>query len=152
MISNFKGYCNTCGFSGLNAPQVCALSGLKIDADDYCSKHRRNLIKCSICGQIIVSDGIIDNGHLICKVCFSNSNSCIICRFGNTCSFQTDPSPLPKMINKEVRQGNMIAVTQVMNPERIHITCEKGCKCFDKENGCLKQIGSCPNREVYYRD
>lgn len=152
MITNFKGYCNTCGYAGLKAPQVCALNGWKVESDDYCSKHRRNPVKCSICGQIVLSNGIIDEGHLICATCFSNSRTCATCRFSNTCEFQTNPSPLPLTVNKEIRQGNMIAVTQVMNPERIHITCEKGCKCFDPKKGCLKQNGKCNNQEVNYHD
>lgn len=152
MITNFKGYCNTCAIAGLKAPQVCALSGLKIEAKDYCSKHRTSLTKCSICGNVILADAVIDNGHLICQSCFSILKTCKTCHFGNVCEFQTNPSPIPQMINKQIRQGNMVAVTQVMNPERIHITCEKGCKCFDKENGCLKQNGMCGNQEVKYFD
>jgi hypothetical protein len=46
---------------------------------------------------------------------------------------------------KEIRQGNMIAQQQVQNPERIRQTCQKGCKCWDEEFGCLKSNGCCGN-------
>lgn len=152
MPNNFKGYCPSCRLNGLKAPRVCALTGLEVGPEDYCSKHRRSLVTCSICGQIILTGGILNDNHLICNNCFSNLNSCNVCRFNNICTFETDPSPLPKAIQKEIRRGNMQAVTQVMNPERVQITCEKGCKCFSKENGCLKQKGSCTNVDVLYND
>ena len=147
-----KGTCNTCRLAGLKAPQVCGLTGRQITADGYCDKHRRSVLTCSICGNIILSNGIIDNTHLICRNCFSQIDSCNVCKNLNICTFETDPSPLPKAIQKEIRQGNMTAVTQVMNPERVRITCEKGCKCFDKKNGCSKQNGTCANCEVRYLD
>lgn len=149
---NFKGYCPTCALAGLKTPEVCALNNQRVTSDDYCSWHHRDLQKCSICGNIILSDGIISENHLICRNCFSNLESCSVCRFSNICEFETNPSPLPKAISKQIRQGNMTAVTQVMNPERIRITCKQGCRCFDSKNGCLKQNGSCTNCEVIYND
>lgn len=152
MNPEFKGYCKSCRFAGLQTPNMCGLAGWQITDTDFCSKHRRSVMTCDTCGRVIVSGGVYFDNHLICNHCLSLLGTCEICRFGNTCEFETNPSPLPKFVQKEIRQGNMSAVTQVMNPERIHITCEKGCKCFDKKNGCLKQIGSCPNGEIYYRD
>ena len=153
-IPNFKGYCKSCAFLGLKAPEICALSGLKMkEEEEYCSRHSNSFQKCAICGSPVIShDGIIDDGHLICQSCFFHLNSCHFCRFGNTCEFETDPSPLPKYVQKQIRQGNMTAVTQVMNPERIHITCEKGCICYSSENGCMKQKGSCSNSKTIYND
>ena len=153
MPDNFKGYCKSCALRGLKAPEVCALYNVKRANDEYCSDHRNSLVTCSICGNVILSDGIINDGHLICRNCFSNSETCKICRFCDVCEFETNPSPLPKAVQKQIRQGNMTAVTQVMNPERIHITCEKGCKCYDAQKGCLKQKnGSCSNISIQYLD
>ena len=152
-LPNLKGTCSSCRLAGLKAPQVCGLSGRRITADGYCDGHRRSVSVCSICGNIILSNGIIDDNHLICWNCFSNLNSCGVCKNVNICTFETDPSPLPRAIQKQIRQGNMTAVTQVMNPERVRITCEKGCKCFSKEKGCLKQNNAaCSNQEVSYND
>ncbi len=43
----------------------------------------------------------------------------------------------------------------VMNPERIRETCQKNCKCWNDEMGCLRQNGTCgqykeviPNAEM----
>lgn len=153
MPDNFKGYCKTCALAGLNAPRVCALSGQNKQPEDYCDEHRQTLTRCSICGQIILQKAIIDDNHFICGNCFSLIKTCKTCRNGDLCDFMTNPSQIPPMIEKQVRKGNMTAVTQVMNPERIRITCEKGCKCYSKENGCLKQIsGTCGNQEVLYND
>jgi hypothetical protein len=49
---------------------------------------------------------------------------------------------------REVRQGNMIAQTQVMNPKRVEATCRRGCPCFNEDgldNGtfCMRQNGDC---------
>ena len=146
-MPNTKGNCSSCRFYGLQAPEVCALYGVKKPDDGYCDQHKYSeLLKCDLCGTpMIPSVSIIDNKRIICANCFSKLRTCYACTFGNTCTFRTDPSPLPQTINKQIRQGNMVTVTQVMNPDRVRITCEKGCKCYSKENGCLKQIGTCTN-------
>ena len=55
------------------------------------------------------------------------------------CDFEENPIALPKQIQQQIRQGNSIISTVVVNPERIRETCEKNCKCFSKEFGCLRQ-------------
>lgn len=152
MVENFFGYCPSCAFAGLKAPNVCALAGWHIEPKDHCSKHRRSVPKCSICGGYIISDAVLDDGHLVCPNCISISKSCKICRFCNTCEYETNPSPLEKTIQREIRNGNSVFVTQGMNPERVRITCEKGCKCYDPQKGCLRQNNSCPNYEIHYND
>lgn len=151
-MPQIKGTCRTCRFRGLRAPEVCALYGVKKEDDGYCDQHKRDdILTCDICGSpIMPSASIIDGDHIICPNCFSNIRSCQICRNSNICTFKTDPSTIPPMISKEVRNGNSIFVTQVMNPERVRITCQKGCKCYSPENGCLRQSGTCSNQEVYY--
>ena len=149
---DFKGYCKSCAIAGLKAPQICALSGLKVTETDYCSFHRGSLSTCAICGSVILQDGYIDEGHLICPNCFSQITSCRVCRGSLQCAFEEDPSPTPKVISQQIRQGNGIYVTTVRNPERVRETCQKGCKCFDTKNGCLRQNGFCSNHEVYYND
>ena len=149
----FRGTCSTCRLAGLKAPQVCGLSGKTITADGYCDEHRRSISKCSICGNIVLSNGVIDDTHLICWNCFSSLKTCVACKNANICRFETDPSSLPKVVQKQVRRGNMTAVTQVKNPERVRATCEKGCKCFSKEKGCLKENNTaCKNQEIKYND
>lgn len=149
-MTDFKGYCKSCAFAGLKAPQVCGYFGIEVSANDYCSFHKNSFQTCSICGSIVISDGILDEGHLICPNCYSHLNSCKVCRNSLQCAFEEDPSPIQKVIQQQIRQGNGIFVTTVRNPERVRITCEKGCKCFDSKNGCLRQNGTCSKQEVYY--
>ena len=69
------------------------------------------------------------------------------CKEAHICDFETNSSSLPKQVQQTSRQGNMVMQTVVKNPERIRITCEKGCKCWSDEFGCLKQNGICSNYE-----
>ena len=87
---------------------------------------------CEICGQPLLVPGIVDivdgNPHLICTTCGSKMNTCETCKEISKCDFETNPSPIEKTINKQVRQGNMIMMTTVKNPKRIDETCKKNCK------------------------
>ena len=110
-------------------------------------------IQCETCGrptqqQVLCPDG--DNWHILCPNCASQLNTCAFCKKANTCTFETDPSPLPKMVQKQIRQGNMISVTTEMNPERIRQTCEKGCDCFDANFGCMRQFHYCERIDHVY--
>lgn len=99
---------------------------------------------CDLCGQNFSDPGIIspkgDSFLLMCPNCYKLIGTCHTCKNANTCNFESNPSTLPKTIQKEIRQGPIQAVTTIMNPERVRITCEKGCSCFSKKNGCYKQI------------
>ena len=113
------------------------------------------IMQCETCGrpteqQVLCPDG--DNWHILCSNCAAQLNTCAFCKKVNVCTFETDPSPLPKMIQKQFRQGPMITVTEVMNPERIRQTCEKGCDCFDAEFGCMRQFHYCERMDHVYDD
>lgn len=113
------------------------------------------VVQCETCGrpteqQFLCPDG--DIWHILCPSCASQLNSCAFCKKVNTCSFETDPSPLPKMIQKQIRQGPMISVTTEMNSERIRQTCEKGCDCFDANFGCMRQFHYCERIDHVYDD
>lgn len=105
--------------------------------------------KCDICGR--PGAAIIDGEHVICETCFAHMNTCALCDAARTCDFQTNPSPIPKTIRKEIRQGNMVAVTDIQNPERVEITCKKNCGCFSAKLGCLRQFNTCGNVTFTYR-
>lgn len=112
-------------------------------------------MQCETCGrsteqQVLCPDG--DNWHILCPNCASQLNSCAFCKKVNVCTFETDPSPLPKMVQKQIRQGPMISVTTEMNPERIRQTCEKGCDCFDANFGCMRQFHYCERIDHVYDD
>ena len=120
-----------------------------------CPKFSTQLTTCELCKRFIIpSSTIIDATentlHFICESCRQETGHCSTCKNAHICAFETDPSPIPKVVQKEFRQGNMISVTQVKNPERIDKTCKNGCKCFDPEFGCLRQNNSCRNYKIIY--
>lgn len=107
-------------------------------------------LTCSICGRPCFKDAIVSVEPIIyamCAQCYSQCGTCAMCKEAHICDFETNSSSLPKQVQQTSRQGNMVMQTVVKNPERIRITCEKGCKCWSDEFGCLKQNGSCGNYE-----
>ena len=104
--------------------------------------------KCEICGvelQIEIIDITDEIPHFICLNCAKQRHSCNFCTHGVGCSFEEDPSPLPKLIVKTMQKDNMTMQAKISNPERIEITCKKDCFCFEPEFGCLRQFNTCGN-------
>ena len=104
------------------------------------------IMQCETCGrpteqQVLCPDG--DNWHILCPNCASQLNTCAFCKKVNGCAFETDPSPLPKMVQKQIRQGPITSVVTVKNPELVRNTCQKGCPCYDPENDCMRQFHYC---------
>ena len=119
-----------------------------------CANYSNRVEVCAVCGHPTVAP-ILDltvggQPHWICDDCQKASSACSTCKYGQQCAFETDPSPIPKTIQKRFQQGNMITVTQIMNPERIEKTCKNGCTCFDPEYGCFKQNGCCGKHKIVY--
>ena len=146
--------CGRCAYMQHNSG-VCPLFNQSFSPEEPgCPKFTSTVHSCEVCGSLtdlpIISIDKDHSNHAWCENCDRLKYSCAICVEGNTCSFKNDPSPIPLTIQKEVRQGNMIMVTDAPNPERIRQTCMKGCPCFDKENGCLKQFNTCENWSVKY--
>ena len=103
---------------------------------------------CDICGQFIIIDSIIDieDGKIyeVCQNCASRFNTCHTCDKAAYCDFMENPSPIPKAVMKQVRQGSMVMQTKIRNPERIKITCENGCSCWNKEEKyCCREHNTC---------
>ena len=108
---------------------------------------------CEICGKPVPYPPLVEvyEGHapvIVCQDCCAQLGFCNRCKEAKFCSFETDPSPLPKVVEKRIQKGPMISVVQVKNPARTAITCEKDCPCFDPEFGCLKEHGTCGKYEV----
>lgn len=94
------------------------------------------VVQCETCGrptdqQILCPDG--DIWHILCPNCASQLNSCSFCKKVNTCLFETDPSPLPKMIQKQIRQESIIQIATIKNPDLEKITCQNGCFYYSDE-------------------
>lgn len=147
-------YCETCGLFDPKQ-NICRLSNLqKNPSEDFCSNHVNDLLVCEVCGKWtlqpvydLLPDG---NFHILCLSCAKQRHTCIFCKNNVECVFQTDPSPLPKTIVKAIQQNNMFMQQQVLNPDRIEITCKKKCKCFNSEIGCSRQITTCSNQDFCY--
>lgn len=137
----------------------CGLSQTTVTNEDYCSKAiatGTELIKCEICGKELrtteqILDRVEDKFHVICDSCLHFMGSCHTCDNATDCDFESNPSPLPKIIQKQVRQGNMIASMPVRNPERVAITCKKGCPCWI-DNHCSREENNqtCKNYKQTY--
>lgn len=98
---------------------------------------------CDICG-IPVRQGLVitqEDGkiQLMCPSCAAAADTCATCTYAPYCYFETDPSSIPKTVAKTVRNGNMQILTQIKNPDRVRVTCQK-CQCsFGKDFECQKQ-------------
>ena len=143
--------CGSCVLPQLHPQGQCPVFHEPVNATDpACKKYQSELLKCNNCGNIILDGGILykskeENYLIICSQCSSQRGTCATCVEANKCDFETNPSSLPKIIMKEIRQGNMIAQQQIRNPERIRQTCQNGCSCWNEEFGCLKSNGCCGN-------
>lgn len=128
----------------------CKISGQPaISHNIACASFSSKRYECDICHrQIHHTEVIYDSksNKIVCSDCCNRLSTCDNCHNGNICLFETDPSPLLKQIQKQIRQGNMIGQTIIKNPDRILITCKKGCPCWDAETeSCNKQLRYCAN-------
>ena len=144
--------CYTCAYRTLN-PQQCPLIGYNYadDRNQVCPYHTTELPKCDICGQVVPNSMFTQKSDgswiRICKNCLSKSGTCGGCSKSSTCDFETNPSPIPKTVQKRIQQGNQIMVTTIKNPSRIDVTCRINCPCFSEENGCCREYNTCSNFE-----
>ena len=142
-------YCRSCRLADPRR-NVCSLSGVEIDLDtDFCSKHKSDLANCDICGNPTLQPFLYKNSNneliIVCADCISKTNGCAGCQNGNYCDFEENPSPLPMMIQKQFRQGNMVQIITIRNPEREKATCQNGCSCYSEELKCMREFNWCKN-------
>lgn len=128
----------------------CKISGQPaISHNIACASFSSKRYECDICHrQIHHTEVIYDSktNKIVCSDCCNRLSSCDNCHNGHLCLFETDPSPLPKQVQKQIRQGNMIGQTIIKNPDRVRKTCMKGCLCWDAETeSCNKQLHYCAN-------
>lgn len=150
--------CASCGFAALGQ-SVCPVIGTLIDpaANTVCPYYTKEITYCAFCNQPIVKTKyIIDSSKqqkflTICEKCSNLVGTCRTCDKSQFCDFETNPSPLPKAVEKRFQQGNQIIVTTVKNDERVKETCAKNCECFCQETQtCLREIGGCDKYEEGY--
>ena len=144
--------CFNCAYHALN-PQQCPLIGYEYtdNRNQICPYHTTELPKCDICGKVVPDSMFTQKSDgswiRICKNCQSKSGTCGGCSKSSTCDFETNPSPIPKAVQKRIQQGNQIMVTTIKNPSRIDVTCGINCPCFSEENGCCREYNTCSNFE-----
>lgn len=143
--------CGTCAIKQLQGGMCPVFKREVSDDDKGCIIHTTELSKCDFCGRVAFGTLVIsptDDGkyRYVCEECCSLFGTCRTCEYGvNNCEFETNPSTLPKLVQKEFRQGPMVSIAQVRNPERIEITCRELCECWDDDFGCLRENGTCGN-------
>lgn len=143
--------CKTCGWRTLN-PQQCSLIGYKYADNRHicCPYYVAELPICDHCGkpdpQLIITTTSSGKIKKFCNNCLSLSETCGGCLFSATCDFETNPSPIPKSVQKRIQQGNQIFVVTEKNEKRVEETCHKNCKCFNPEYGsCNRENNCCGN-------
>ena len=147
-------HCKSCGFKHPKEDS-CLLHKRGINPEvDSCSWHAKNPPKCSVCGHITMKPIFEERGInllTLCSRCAETITTCGGCKDSSICRFQTDPSPIPLVVQKQIRQGPMTQIVQVKNPDRINITCKMGCHCWDKEGEfCHKEDGWCERYDDAY--
>lgn len=112
--------------------------------------------RCDICGQPISGKLIVDNSKpqikIICEQCESQMYTCYLCERvqKGICDFESNSSPIPPVIQKRIQRGPIQTVANIPNPDRIEITCKKGCPCYHEENWCLRQTNlTCGNFTLF---
>ena len=144
--------CINCGYHSLDALQ-CPLIGYQYtqEHDTVCPYWVPEVPKCDLCGQIdpnsVLTQSSDESWKRLCRNCIDKFGGCGGCKKSTECDFETNPSPLPKAVEKRFQQGNQIMVVTVKNPDRIEISCKKNCGCWDENFGCLKENGCCGKYE-----
>lgn len=101
---------------------------------------------CAFCGrQLQKHEGVLPQEApiILCNQCGTQVlYRCSSCEYKLNCAFEHYDGPEPKFVTKQIRQGNMVAQTQVPNEELLKKLClECSCgdykKCF-RGDGCDK--------------
>lgn len=142
--------CFTCGYHSLNEKACPLIHCVFAENPQVCPYWVAEVPICEVCGQIdpncVLTQKSDGSWIRICQNCLSKSGTCGGCSKSSTCDFETNPSPIPKAVQKRIQQGNQIMVTTVKNDERINETCAKNCECFDHETRtCCREYNCCKN-------
>lgn len=140
-----------------NAEGICPIFHKNTEGEAGCPYFSSDFVPCDICGGHIMSTAILEvdkDGavHQMCQNC-AQLPLCATCINKDKCAFQTDTScAAPHMITTQERRGNVVLQTQKINPERVNMTCAKGCICY-QDNHCLKNDGvGCNNYKTNWRN
>ena len=141
--------CANCAYHNKNV-HGCVRTQTHVQDTDSCSYYTNSPTICAACGKYIIGSSFLEQvkeGQYVelCAQCAKAISTCAGCTNGIRCAFEEDPSPLPKIVPHTVRQGNSIIQTQIQNPERVRLLCEK-CPCWDTEDkACNRECHNCSN-------
>lgn len=150
--------CGRCIFRD-QSTQVCDILKLAVqENDEACKRYADNetIVTCELCGRKTLGGSEVifmeDKIHVTCAECANKTGTCATCINVKQCAFETDPSPIPQVVQKRIQQGPMVQIVQIMNPDRIAITCKMGCDCWDTESEtCYKQTcGTCGKYKIVW--
>ena len=142
--------CGKCALQEYNGG-VCPIFERKFEPNEpACPDYQYEVFPCDICKRLTafaIVQRIDGKISFLCPECGEKLYTCATCEKAKYCDFESNPSSLPKMVQKQSRQGNMISVMTVPNPERIRETCLKNCDCGSEEFGCMrKNVGCCDGK------
>lgn len=108
---------------------------------------------CERCGRPLVQtfiDVSEDTPYFLCAACAKARSTCQGCVNSDQCFFMEDTTvQLPQMVFETRQEGPMTVQMQVPNPERIKLTCEQKCICWDKEDQWCGRLDDYCSRYVY---
>lgn len=133
-----------------NQNRICQRLNLPTEKKCRCPLYKTSYEVCAVCGQPILEGGVMEEDKVFCNNCGHQLGKCATCVNSAQCAFETDPSPVPKVIQRTVRQGNMASTFPARNPSRVEITCKKGCCCFDEEKGCMREFSFCDRWKLQF--
>ena len=147
-----KKFCRTCALVDPES-RICQMNRRKVELDeDFCSKHVEpsELGECAYCGQLFMRPGYLEqleDGSFIefCHSCQEKFGTCHMCAKAMPCHL-TDESykpHLPVVVMRRIQQGNMVAQTQTINPDRVKEICVAECECWDGEGCARRDFGVC---------
>lgn len=143
--------CGDCLIRKQAGGKICPIFQEEVlNTDNACRRYiGHDSPVCGFCGSLMPGKPeivIMEDGTtlLACGQCGDRIGTCATCAQAKVCEFETSTSPIPKQVQKVIRQGNMQMAQMIRNPEREKETCMKGCPCWDSEECiCVRQVGSC---------
>lgn len=153
--------CDECAFKTMRNGG-CPVFNADMSGKDGCPYFQKDLHTCSICGQPIIGQIVLEEDknekwHEMCMSCAS-AECCKTC-IHQYCAFRQDSNcPEPLAVMQQIRQGNMVVQQQVINPKRVEATCRQGCPCFNEDglddgSFCSREHGcGCDKYYTNWRD
>lgn len=150
--------CGECVLRGREDRDFCTALQCKINLEAHACVAfigADQIDTCAICGKATPTRQMVvcpEDNISICPSCAEKLGTCYTCANAAECNFESNPSTLPKIVQRTIQQGNMKTVATIRNPEREKITCQNGCSCYSEEFGCMREFNWCKNMDYVWSD